>query len=226
MPCERRWAYIDGQIASLALNWSLASFQVFDSLQDLSRLCETLLVEALPRWSGARPFEPSCKLLASLLNKRADSTCLGCLCSQLYLRADPGRSFRPAGLRRRHLASFLGRTDRHRHGRFQLTESSIDCLGLGRLRASQIQCSGNSTDSQMVCYSQSMRGLIVRSDNRAYDGVAKLVSLFADEGLSKAAARTMAILSKDNDAVLIKENGAVIRVGPGLYCPDAHGGDN
>lgn len=78
----------------------------------------------------------------------------------------------------------------------------------------------------MVCYSQSMRGLIVRSDNRAYDGVAKLVSLFADEGLSKAAARTMAILSKDNDAVLIKENGAVIRVGPGLYCPDAHGGDN
>lgn len=66
-----------------------------------------------------------------------------------------------------------------------------------------------------------MRGLIVRSDNRAYDGVGKLVSLFADEGLSKAAARTMGILSKDNDAVLTKENGAVIRVCLGCYYAEA-----
>ena len=71
-----------------------------------------------------------------------------------------------------------------------------------------------------------MRGLIVRSDNRAYDAVGKLVSLFADEGLSKAAARTMAILSKDNDAVLTKENGAVIRVGLGCCYAEARDADD
>ena len=57
-----------------------------------------------------------------------------------------------------------------------------------------------------------MRGLVIRSDSRAYEGVSKIVSLFSDESLSRDAARTMAILSKENDGVLLKENFAVIRV--------------
>ena len=53
---------------------------------------------------------------------------------------------------------------------------------------------------------------MIRSETRAYDGLARLVELFADTDLGPDAARTVAILSKEDDGVLIKKNHAVIRV--------------
>lgn len=69
-----------------------------------------------------------------------------------------------------------------------------------------------SDSSLAVTVPQAMRGLLFRSDSRAYDGVARIISLFADERLSKDAARTLLILSRETDGVLSKENFAVIRV--------------
>ena len=66
---------------------------------------------------------------------------------------------------------------------------------------------------RLMHYLQCLRGLILRSESRAYEGVARLVSLFSDNDLSSDAARTMAILSKEDDGVLTKSNNAVIRVG-------------
>lgn len=62
-----------------------------------------------------------------------------------------------------------------------------------------------------------MRGLILRSDSRAYDGVAKLVTLFQHPQLAKEAARTMSILGRDDDGILIKPNFANIKVGSGRH---------
>lgn len=59
---------------------------------------------------------------------------------------------------------------------------------------------------------KALRGLLLRSDPRAYQGLSQLIALFADPIIGAHAARTMAILSKDNDGVLTKNNYAVIRV--------------
>jgi hypothetical protein len=59
---------------------------------------------------------------------------------------------------------------------------------------------------------QIMRGLMFRSDNRAYQGISKIVDLFADADINHDAARTMLILSMEKDGVITKSNHAVIRV--------------
>jgi len=59
---------------------------------------------------------------------------------------------------------------------------------------------------------QAMRGLIIRSEAKAYEGLSRLLELLVDPTLSTDAARTMTILSRENDGVITKENFAVTRV--------------
>lgn len=64
-----------------------------------------------------------------------------------------------------------------------------------------------------------MRGLMIRSDNRAYVGISRLLAVFEDEEVGRDAARSMVILSRENDGVIAKENSSVIRVrGTSLLC--------
>lgn len=57
-----------------------------------------------------------------------------------------------------------------------------------------------------------MRGLVIRSDSRAYQGIARILDLFTDEVLGRDAARTMVILSRESDGVNTKANYSVMRV--------------
>lgn len=63
-----------------------------------------------------------------------------------------------------------------------------------------------------------MRGLVIRSDSRAYTGISRILELFADENLGRDAARSMVILSREHDGVTAKENYSVIRVSL-EHCP-------
>ena len=54
--------------------------------------------------------------------------------------------------------------------------------------------------------------MIIRSDSRAYEGVANLIALLADNHFGKEAARILAVLSQEDNGVITKKNFAVTRV--------------
>ncbi|SCV70456.1 BQ2448_1850 [Microbotryum intermedium] len=56
------------------------------------------------------------------------------------------------------------------------------------------------------------KGLIVRSEQRGYDMVLKIVGLFDDEVLGNAAAQALGVIADESDQVLSKENFAVLRL--------------
>ena len=62
-----------------------------------------------------------------------------------------------------------------------------------------------------------MRGLVIRSDNRAYTGISRILALFEDDAMGRDAARSMVILSRESDNVIAKENYSVIRVGENAF---------
>jgi hypothetical protein len=59
---------------------------------------------------------------------------------------------------------------------------------------------------------QIAKGLVVRSDERGYALVDKILTLFSDEVLGSDAAAALGVIAEENDRVLSKENFAVIRV--------------
>ena len=69
-----------------------------------------------------------------------------------------------------------------------------------------------------MCWTWAIRGLRLRSDSRAYSAVQDLLSLFDDNVLGQDAARSLAILSRDDDGALTKANHAVIKVSNDLRC--------
>lgn len=60
--------------------------------------------------------------------------------------------------------------------------------------------------------SQIAKGLVVRSDQRGYDMVIKILELFHDAALGRDAATALGVIAEEGDRVLSKENFAVIRV--------------
>ncbi|SCZ87643.1 BZ3500_MvSof-1268-A1-R1_Chr2-2g05109 [Microbotryum saponariae] len=56
------------------------------------------------------------------------------------------------------------------------------------------------------------KGLIVRSEQRGYDMVSKIVGLFDDEVLGNAAAQALGVIADESDQVLSKDNFAVLRL--------------
>lgn len=59
---------------------------------------------------------------------------------------------------------------------------------------------------------QIAKGLIVRSDQRGYAMIERLLALFQDAELAPAAAASLGTIAEEKDGVLSKENAAVIRV--------------
>lgn len=60
---------------------------------------------------------------------------------------------------------------------------------------------------------QIARGLVVRSDNRGYDWVKRMLSLFPDDHLGRHAARALGVIGgDDSDELLSKRNHAVVKV--------------
>lgn len=57
-----------------------------------------------------------------------------------------------------------------------------------------------------------MRGLVIRSDSRAYTGISRILELFEDEVLGRDAARSMVMLSRESDNVIVKDNFSIVRV--------------
>lgn len=53
---------------------------------------------------------------------------------------------------------------------------------------------------------------MIRGDNRAYDGILQILSLFQDRDVCKDAARSLIILSRESDGIISKSNFSVIRV--------------
>lgn len=53
---------------------------------------------------------------------------------------------------------------------------------------------------------------MVRSDQRGYAMVDRLLELFQDPELATAAAASLGVIAEEKDGVLSKENSAVIRV--------------
>ncbi|KDE05608.1 hypothetical protein MVLG_03980 [Microbotryum lychnidis-dioicae p1A1 Lamole] len=56
------------------------------------------------------------------------------------------------------------------------------------------------------------KGLVVRSEQRGYDMVSKIVELFDDEVLGNAAAQALGVIADESDQVLSKDNFAVLRL--------------
>lgn len=50
---------------------STLSFQVFDSAEELRRVCQAIL-QLIPQSAGEFRFQSMCRLLASILNKKAE----------------------------------------------------------------------------------------------------------------------------------------------------------
>lgn len=67
------------------------------------------------------------------------------------------------------------------------------------------------TDTPCV---QIAKGLVVRSDERGFSLVERILALFSDAELGPDAAAALGVIAEDNDRVLSKENFAVIRVSP------------
>ena len=59
---------------------------------------------------------------------------------------------------------------------------------------------------------QVTKGLVVRSDERGYAFVDRILSLFTDSQLGSDAAAALGIIAEDSNRVLSKENFAVVRV--------------
>lgn len=70
----------------------------------------------------------------------------------------------------------------------------------------------------LVSWTWAIRGLLLRSDSRAYTSLQDLLGLFADDVLGQDAARSLAILSRDDDGALTKANHAVIKVSGSDNC--------
>lgn len=60
----------------------------------------------------------------------------------------------------------------------------------------------------------------MRSDSRAYTGIAQVLGLFRDNALKQDAARTLAIMGAEKDGALTKENFVVSRVSGGMIATD------
>lgn len=71
---------------------------------------------------------------------------------------------------------------------------------------------GTPTDADNVIFAQIAKGLVVRSDERGYALVEKILGLFSDAELGSSAAAALGVIADDSDRVLSKENFAVIRV--------------
>ncbi|KAM0750891.1 hypothetical protein T439DRAFT_325940 [Meredithblackwellia eburnea MCA 4105] len=56
------------------------------------------------------------------------------------------------------------------------------------------------------------KGLVVRSDQRGYDAVEKILQLFHDPVLGREAASTLGVIADEGDRIMSKENFAVIRL--------------
>ncbi|GAA6018123.1 hypothetical protein JCM8202_000190 [Rhodotorula sphaerocarpa] len=61
-------------------------------------------------------------------------------------------------------------------------------------------------------YSWATKALVVRSDQRGYAMVDRLLELFQDPELATAAAASLGVIAEEKDGVLSKENSAVIRL--------------
>lgn len=179
--------------------------QVLDTFS--IELCPTLLSSITEHRPSLSVFEASCRLLSSLLNKQAEG-------EHAVARLDPlaDKVLSPSSieLRERDLASVLGQV--YSVGLYAC-RAAADCafnlcLGMfGRQCGRLLRLTGSL---------QCLRGLLLRSDQRAYDGVSRIIALFADPVLGVHAARTMSVLSKESDGVLTKSNHAIIRVRPTL----------
>ncbi|GAA5990089.1 hypothetical protein JCM10908_005818 [Rhodotorula pacifica] len=66
--------------------------------------------------------------------------------------------------------------------------------------------------SALRAYSWIAKGLIVRSDQRGYAMVERILDLFHDSELNTAAAASLGVIAEEKDGVLGKENAAVIRL--------------
>lgn len=64
---------------------------------------------------------------------------------------------------------------------------------------------------------QIAKGLVVRSDQRGYDAVGKIVDFFHDPVLGRDAAAALGVVADEGDRVMSKENYAVIRVRPASF---------
>lgn len=64
---------------------------------------------------------------------------------------------------------------------------------------------------------QIAKGLVVRSDQRGYDAVGKIVDFFHDPVLGGDAAAALGVVADEGDRVISKENYAVIRVRPASF---------
>lgn len=70
----------------------------------------------------------------------------------------------------------------------------------------------------MICYNEAhpcwqwIRGLVVRSDQRGYALLEKLLALFEDKDLGRFAARSLEIVGREDGDVLSKSNFSTIKV--------------
>ncbi|CAD6575428.1 MAG: hypothetical protein CYPHOPRED_005705, partial [Cyphobasidiales sp. Tagirdzhanova-0007] len=138
--------------------------EVFDDAQETARFCN-LLFEGMLSWSNELRHEPLCKLLASLLNKKAEV-----------------------------LSPFIDEI---------LPNFWRTCVADGQATKRRVA---------LRAWAWIMRGMIIRSDSRAYEGVANLIALLADNHFGKEAARILAVLSQEDNGVITKKNFAVTRM--------------
>lgn len=163
-------------------------------MQDVQSLA-TLLLEGLPSWHGELRFDAGCKLLASLLNKKADGTlpmppihCNGAKLTSFASLALP-----------------------------EIVDNAIPTFWERNIKDVSIPL--EQRRAALRVYGWALRGLVLRSESKAYEGVSNMLSLFAEDELANDSARALEILGKEGDNVLTKENFAVIRVSLFAHIP-------